>query len=402
MLNMLNQFYDYISDLLVDFFKNIDLKKGDRFYLQLDNEQEVLSLVNSMNNHIAGVNRFPFKHKLGEEYETFYIPVGELKLVVAYTSPTVKPDFLVLLRNQVGEQDGVWANTALISIVSEQLDSIQGGSSDLQKEGMPLHPNSIYKRLKKEIENTTLPKVDQIILQDNLDNLMKDQFYQRITIFDFEEILITLQKGYIDSKDYFKFGLFKDPDLSTFNGKDQKLRLKDNRELFDFISRVHDFGLEEEELHKRFLPDGAKELFKKEWKETTFSRVYKLHEEYKKSNKKKKVELLDVKCTNKLDLWNKPHNENAAGMRKRHILVFNPEGLNEVELQLSFGFGGNIKSLSSNYLTVSKQFDHLVDTDVKNTNIFRCCQISRISCKIVHLLFILCFFLSVTIAPCIQ
>lgn len=370
MLSMSNQFYDYISDLLVDFFKNIDLKKGDRFYLQLDNEQEVLSLVESMSNHITGVKPFPFKHELGEEYETFYIPFGNLKLVVAHTSPTVKPDFLVLLRNQVGEQNGVWADTALISIVSEQLDSIQGGSSDLQKEGMPLHPNSIYQRLKKEIENTTLPKVDQIILQDNLDNLMKDQFYQRITIFDFEEIFITLEKGSIDSHDYYKFGLFKDPELGTFNGKDQKLRLKDNRELFDFISRVHDFGLEEEELHKRFLPDGAKELFKKEWKDTIFSRVFKLHEEFKKSNKKKKVELSEIKSTNKLELWNKPHNENTAGMRKRHLVIFNPDGLNQVELQLSFSFSGNIKSLSADYLTIGKQFQQSVEADVKNTNIF--------------------------------
>lgn len=38
----------------------------------------------------------------------------------------------------------------------------------------------------------------------------------------------------------------------------------------------------------------------------------------------------------------------------------------------------------------------------KNANILCCCQISRISCKIVHLLFVLCFFLAVTIAPCIQ
>ncbi|UZW66123.1 hypothetical protein OC195_19750 [Priestia flexa] len=238
---MSNQFYNYISALLTDYFKEIGIKKGDRFYLQLDNEYDVSYLVEAL-KEIEGTKSFKYKHELGEEYETFSIPFQKINLVVAHTSSNVKPDFLVTLRNLAGEQQGDWENSALISIVSEQLDSIQGGSSDLQKEGMPLHPTSLFNSLKNEIENSVLVKVDQIILLDNLNNLVKEQPFQQITFFEFEDIFATLQKGSIEDKDYHKFGLFKDSDLDKFKGKDQRERLRENRELFDYVRKVHDFG----------------------------------------------------------------------------------------------------------------------------------------------------------------
>ena len=134
MHNMSNQFYKYISSLLANYFRDAGINIGDRFYLQLDRENDVMNFVESL-KLIHGTKSINYKHELGEEYETFSIPFGSVQLVIAYTSNNVTPDFLVTLRNLVGEQEGVWKSTALLSIVSEQLDSIQGGSSDLQKKG---------------------------------------------------------------------------------------------------------------------------------------------------------------------------------------------------------------------------------------------------------------------------
>ncbi|MCJ7989296.1 hypothetical protein MUB15_08285 [Priestia sp. OVS21] len=100
---MSNQFYNYISTLLVEYFKKAGIKKGDRFYLQLDSGTDVFHLVEAL-KIIEGTKPFRYKHELGEEYETFSIPFHEINLVVAYTSKDVKPDFLVTLRNLVGEQ----------------------------------------------------------------------------------------------------------------------------------------------------------------------------------------------------------------------------------------------------------------------------------------------------------
>lgn len=369
MHNMSNQFYNYISTLLVEYFKKAGIKKGDRFYLQLDSGTDVFHLVEAL-KILEGTKPFRYKHELGEEYETFSIPFHEINLVVAYTSKDVKPDFLVTLRNLVGEQKGVWENSALISIVSEQLDSIQGGSSDLQKEGMPLHPASLFNNLRNEIENRSLEKVDQIILLDNLNNLVKEQSFQQITFFEFEDIFATLQKGSIDDTDYHKFGLFKDADLDKFNGKEQRDRLRENRDLFDYVRKVHDFGLNKEELEKQFSPEGANELIKEEWRELPFSRVYKFNEDYRKLNKKKKVDLIGLKVNHTIKPWDKPYKESTSGKRKRHIIIFNPEGKEEIELQASFSLEGNVKSLSSEFLKVPNAFSKNLTVEVKQTNIF--------------------------------
>jgi DNA phosphorothioation-dependent restriction protein DptH len=364
MHSMSNQFYSYISTLLIDYFKEVGIKSGDRYYLQLDSETEVSQLVNAL-NQINGSKVFRYQHERGEEYQTFSLSFQTVNMVVTHTSKEVKPDFLVTLRNLVGEQKDVWKDTALLSIVSEQLDSIQGGSSDLQKEGMPLHSLSIFSNLKNEIENSVLGKVDQLILLDNLEILMMEQSFQQITFFEFEDIFTTLQKGSIEDHEYYKFGLFKDPDLDTFKGKDQKDRLKENRELFDFVRIVHDIGLGQEELEKRFTAEGAKVLFDDDWKDNLFTKVHKL----KAKPSTKKVDLLEVKVNNKLIFWDKPHKESATGKRKRHIVIFNPDGLEEIEFQASFNLTGEIKSLSEDFIRVPNQFSKWLNVNLKTKNI---------------------------------
>ncbi|GAA0503179.1 hypothetical protein GCM10008986_33520 [Salinibacillus aidingensis] len=365
---MSNQFYSYISTLLIDYFEKNGIGPGDRFYLQLDQSSEVEHLTNALRN-VRNVIPFKYKHELGEEYETFAIPFGEHRLVVSFTSDNVKPDFLVTLRNLVGEQKGDWENTSLISIVSEQLDSIQGGSSDLQKEGMPLHPNSLYNNLKIEIENSQLDKVDQIILIDNLENLMSEQPYQQVTFFEFEDIFTTLEKGGIEDDEFHKFGLFKDPDLATFSGKDQHKRINLNRELFSYVNNIHEFGLDKEDLENKFSPEGAKVLEKEDWKDNLFAKVDKFHTDYKEINKRLKVEFESLKIAQKLKYWDKPSKETTAGKRKRHIVIFNPDHVEEITVQATFNLVGNIKSLSSNFLKVSKAHEKLADIEVKQKNI---------------------------------
>jgi DNA phosphorothioation-dependent restriction protein DptH len=364
MHNMSNRFYSYISTVLTDYFRDVGIKSGDRYYLQLDSEEEVLQLVNAL-NEINGSKVFRYQHERGEEYLTFSLPFQSVNLVIAFTSKDVKPDFLVTLRNLVGEQKGGGKDTALLSIVSEQLDSIQGGSSDLQKEGMPLHSSSIFSNLKNEIENSVLDKVDQLILLDNLEILMLEQSFQQLTFFEFEDIFTTLQKGSIEDHEYYKFGLFKDPDLDTFKGKDQKDRLKENRELFDFVRKVHDIGFGQEELEKRFTAEGAKVLFDDDWKDNLFTKVHKL----KAKPSTKKVDLLEIKISNKLKYWDKPHKESAAGKRKRHIVIFNPDGLEEIEFQASFNLTGDIKSLTGDFIKVPNQFSKWLNVNVKTKNI---------------------------------
>ncbi|MFJ7850010.1 DNA phosphorothioation-dependent restriction protein DptH [Peribacillus sp. NPDC097206] len=365
---MSNQFYYKIASLLTDFYKNSKVKAGERFYLQLDKHTDVLNLVQALESSNEA-SPFTYKHELGVEYKTFSLSFESVKLVVAYTSEFVTPDFLVKIRNLVGEQRGEWNNTALLSIVSEQLDSIQGGSSDLQKQGMPLHSASLFASLKKDIENKDMDKVDKIILLDNLDNLIQEQSYQQVTFFEFEDIFNTLKKGKIDDEEYYRFSLFKDPDLYTYTGKEQKERIKENRELFNYVKRIHDYGLDQDELEKKFSPVGAKELIGEEWKETLYQKVHKYRQDYINNNKKKKVDLDKVEVTGELIYWDKPFKETAAGQRKRLLIIFNPDGKEEVELQCSFNMSANVKSLLSDFLKIPNSFVNQLKVDIKKTKI---------------------------------
>jgi len=365
---MLNQFYNYLATLLINYFKDVGIKSGERFYLQLDNEKDVENLVSSLKQIGYGID-FSYKHELGETYNTFYIPLKYTNIVIANTSHDVKPDFLVTLRNLVGAQTGLWEDKALLSIVSEQLDSIQGGSSDLQKEGMPLHPLSIFNHLKDEIEKSKLQNVEKIILIDNLESLMDEQYFQQITLFDFEEIFSSLQKGFIDDKEYYKFGIFKDPDLDTFRGKEQKERLKKNREFFEFVKKVHDYGLEQSELESMFSTEGSKQLMDKNWKDQLFTKVKKFHEDYLKTNKKNKVNYVELQISNKYKYWDKPLNEKSSGKRKRHIIIFNSSKDKTIEFQLYFQLEGEIRSLDTQYFEAKNAKTKNFDYEVKRNNI---------------------------------
>ncbi|KAA0777841.1 DNA phosphorothioation-dependent restriction protein DptH [Bacillus sp. BB51/4] len=366
---MSNEFYNYICELLLVDFKNRSIKAGDRFYLQLDKVEDVENLVEALQEQ-ENVKQFVYKHEKGEPYKTFSVEIKNVQLVIAYTSENVKPDFLVTLRNQVGEQKGVWKDTALLSIVSEQLDSIQGGSSDLQKDGMPLHPNSIVKGLKQEIESSTLDKTACNILIENMNMIKRELAYQQITFFEFEEIFSVLAKGTIEDHDYQKFSMFKDEDLSTFTGNKQKERLSKNRELYEFVRKIHDFGLGAEELEKKFSPEGANQLNHEEWKKMKFSNVYKFYEDYLNRQRQVSISLKNLSIKEGLKFWDKPQKETAAGERKRHIIIFNSEGKEEININAAFLIkGGDVKSLSNKFVVVPRAFQKDVEVTVGRTNL---------------------------------
>ncbi|MCM3741907.1 DNA phosphorothioation-dependent restriction protein DptH [Oceanobacillus luteolus] len=364
---MSNQFYNYIAKLITDYTGKEGFP-GDRFYIQLDSQLEVDQLVKALSKD-SRVQRFSYQHEQGDPYETFAIDFDKHKLIIANTSSTVKPDFLVTLRNLVGEQVNDFKNTSLLSIVSEQLDSIEGGSSNLQKEGMPLHPNSIFNNLEQEIDESNLSTVDKVILKNNLGYLLSGEPFQQVTFFDFKSIFSTLQKGYIEEDKFYEFGLFKDNDIASFPKNEQEKRLEKNREFFDHVKRVHDYGLNKSQLEERFSEVGANNLIKEDWYNTPYSLVDKYHQDYIKENKDVKVVLDGVKVEQDLTIWEKPLNERAAGKRKRQIVIFNPHDMQEIDLTISFNFTGNVTSLENQYLTIGNQSIKHLNTEVKRKNI---------------------------------
>jgi len=371
MLNMLNPFYSYIVEHLHNYFLKQQIKAGNRYYLQLEQQEEVDAFVTTLSK-LNGIQKFSYCHEYGEPYETIALPINNVLLVIANTSAKVKPDFLVTLRNQVSEQKGVWNGTALLSVVSTQLDSIQGGSSDLQKEGMPLHPSTMYNILKQEIDSSSLSKVEKMILLDCMDKIIQDQYYQQITFFEFEDIVIILKKGKIEENDYKKFGMFRDSELETYTGSKLKDRLEINRELFDFIRKCHEYGLDDEELEKKFSPSGIGKIKSDNWQSLNFTEVWRYHQEALELNKKEKVELKEITVTNNLEFWNRPQNESTAGQRKRHIIIFdtNKQRQEGITLTANFSFEGSTnRSLSDQFVKLDRKHKSTTTVVTGRTNL---------------------------------
>lgn len=185
-----------------------------------------------------------------------------------------------------------------------------------------------------------------------MEQIIRDQVYHQITFFEFEEIFQALQAGGIQESDYKNFGLFRDSELATFTGISLKKRLEKNRELFDFVKKSHEYGYDNDLLEQKFSSSGSK-LKNEKWHQLDFVDVLKFHHEAEELNKKTKISFNEIISKNKLKIWDRPQKENAAGKRKRHIIIFNK---NQEDVLLTANFkieGGGIKSLSEKYVKIT-------------------------------------------------
>lgn len=336
MRSMLNQFYNYLSNKLTTFFEKQSLKGGERFYLQFDEESQVVQFYKALNEQdVAEV--FTYQHEQGSPYNTFSLKIGDKKVVVAATINQVTPDFLVTLRNKAGEQSGKWKNTALLSICHETLDSIRGGSSDLQKEGMPFHTKSITKTLKREIEASDLSKAEKEVAIFHMRKKLEDNVLQP-ALSDFAEVLGLLSQGSIKVEDYPNLGLFYDEHLNQYKPSQMRKRLEENHEFFEKVQHIHEYENLDQQLERTFDDKGVTRLKKDNWKDSDYSFVKDSNERLLIEDKKslEYFESVNKKSEEGLDYWEKPFSETKAGQRKRHLIVFNPEQKGNVNFIFEF------------------------------------------------------------------
>lgn len=338
---MLNQFYKYLSESLITYLKNQSFEGGERFYLQFDNQDQVKDFYEVLKEEEAS-EPFHYQHEYGSLYETFALKLNsEVKVVVASTSENVTPDFLVTLRNQVGEQKDGWKNTALLSICHENLDSIKGGSSDLQKEGMPFNVKSILGTLKEKIDSSELNKADKEVLHFHLTKKLNEAFIQT-SLWDYEEILGFLKQGKIKKEEYSRLGLFFDNYLDQYTPSQMKKRLEENYGLFEKVQHIHEYENLDTQLDKLFGEKGVQALKKDSWREEEYGNVKDWNEEGTSPNKNLNYVESPKKLTKEgLVFWDKPNKETQAGQRKRHVLIFNSN--KETEINLTFEFDDRLK-----------------------------------------------------------
>lgn len=324
---MLDQFYSYLSNKIIEFFIKNPLIAGTKYNIQFETDDQVRELYEKLKENTL-YRKYEYKDDNGlVKYNSYQLEFNGTQLIVASTIDNVQPDFLTRLRNMVGAEID-YENKAILFIHNTTLDSIMGGTESLAKEGMPFHIDTIQKDIKIQLANSPFTEVDKTIIKMNLDRKKNTLFQDNNSIFEYVDILNILNKSCIEKEEYKNFGLFYDSKLNEFSGKHLLERLKNNINSYERVDEIHNYGNPETQLEKYFDDKGIDKLKLSNWKEVDFKDVQKSIEE------KKNVTPLEYISSSQE--WDREEGTSKAKSRIRNIIVFNENGMESVDLEFSF------------------------------------------------------------------
>lgn len=332
---MSSQFYEYLSNKLLEYFKKNSLSGGDRFLINFDKPNQVQNFYEVLKKHATSSFEYQYDDNY-ESYNTYSINFNGVDLIVATSKVT--PDFLVKLRNLVSSNDENFNKKALLIISDSKKDSLNSGMVLFDNEGYPFSISAIKNDLEEDINNSKLSKIDKTILEVYLDNIIENNLYD-FDLWDLTPVLSAIISGKIEKGDYPKFDLFFDSKLQSFNDKNRKVlknRIKQNNELYMEIENEYkDQSLYGKFLKNNFDSKGINLLKNDNWESTDYFELIKSQE---KVNKSKNIKLADDYLDIKEDVeyWEKSEGYTTAKMRKKHIIIFNKDGLDEISLSFKF------------------------------------------------------------------
>lgn len=324
---MSDQFYSYLAEKIIEFFRANPLTPGSKYNIQFEKEEEVRNLYEKLKDNTY-YRDYEYKDPNGEvKYNSYQLDFNGVQLIVSATIDDVQPDFLTRLRNMVGVETG-YETKAILFIHNTTLDSIMGGTESFAKEGMPFHIDSMQKDIKSELEGSSFTEVDKEIINMDLERKKNVLFKDNNSIFEYREVLDILNKGCINREQYKDFGLFYDSKLSEFEGKELKNRIKDNALYFNRVDEIHNYGTPETQLEKYFEEKGIEKLKGSDWKDVEYKEV-------KKSVDEKKL-IKPLEYLSASQEWDKEEGPSKAKSRIRNIIVFNENRAESVDLEFSF------------------------------------------------------------------
>lgn len=344
---MLDQFYNYLSEKIINFFKDNPLTSGAKYNIQFETDEQVRGLYESLKKNTL-YRQYEYKDKDGEvKYSSYFLNFDGIKLIVASTMDDVQPDFLTRLRNMVGMEEG-YEDKAILFIHNTTLDSIMGGTESFSKEGMPFHIDSIQNDIKVKITKSTFTEVDKAIIDLDLKRKKDVLLGESNSIFEYKDLLETINGTCIEKNQYRNFGLFFDSKLRDFSGKELNKRLSANATYYSRVDEIHNYGNPELQLEKYFEEKGIEKLSKDNWRDVDFKEVNKSIEA------KKETKPLEYKSSS--EEWDKEEGTSKARSRIRNIIVFNESNVDEHEIEFNFddtvykeylSFEGEMKAITS-------------------------------------------------------
>ena len=334
MHNTSSQLYKYVSNLIIGYFKSQKIQPGDRFNLYLEDKENIQFLYESLERNLeTPIEQFSYTHpEGGEAYTTFSLLIDDTKVIIA-SSAFASEDYFTMLRNKVADQNDAFEGTAILILFSGKLDSLLGGSGSLIKEGMPLHYSRFKNQIEQDIEkSTSLKKYEKQILNSVLDRKTKSVVEDNNSIFDYEQVINSLQKGTVNLKDYRFLGLFPQEELSSKHGELSK-DLNSNFALYEKFENIFLNGNPASDLEQDLPSHALSRLIKEDWHEFDYSELVKWMD---KEKEKAPPVFQTIEGENLLQtLWYKTDGDSVSKKRNVNLIVFNPS--------LEYPFKVNVK-----------------------------------------------------------
>ncbi|WLR42616.1 DNA phosphorothioation-dependent restriction protein DptH [Bacillus carboniphilus] len=331
---MLSTFHEYLAEQIISYFSQNNLKSGDKYNIQFEDDNHVENLIRSIN--LLAKRGGILEDFLWKEvsFKAQALCFNGIRLIICSNLNQVTTDFLTTLRNKVGTEDPLFNETAILFIHNSTLDSILGGTESLQKKGMPLSQSALKKDITDKVNNSELDVVSKSLLKFAVSEIEEDITNISTYVFEYKPVIKVLFDG-IDNSTYEDFGLFKDndPDLPSMTEKEREKRLIENNAKFSLIENIHKYGDPEQELELHFDSEGAGILSKDNWKCNEYN--YIIQSENKKKEKKE-IEYLGVEFEEKDLYWERSDGNTKAKERRRNIIIFNPEHQSEIKASFSF------------------------------------------------------------------
>lgn len=336
MHNMLKVFYDFLAKRSYDFFNSSSLSKGDKFFLNMDSEEDVNVFYTSLDEFLDSQGVKSIYERPTESFKTYQFQIGGnsgLKVVVV-NGNSIKPAYMINLRNRVPD-DGV-----LFVVCSNPIDSISGGAESLSKEGMPFNKGSVTDDIKVQIDGSSMTNGEKLVLHRAVKELTESDIMNMYSLNDFEYIVEALSKDGLEDDDFYKFGMFSDDVIKTISLSDKKeleSRIDDNRSVFKKIDEIVKYrnskdgldGIVIDSIKKRIVnaPEPAR------WdKGITYKEIEESMRKLKTKTEAIKIARIAVSTNNgssvtslteNVDFFVRYINDKTAGLRKPQILVFN-------------------------------------------------------------------------------
>lgn len=319
------QYETYLAETFIEWVGGI-IQPGERYQFKSPDPDNALKLWEAFVT-LADGNQL----EIGAEQHLPCISCNGIQLIPVLhgtDASAFTENYISHLRDEVAGRNGTFSQTALLIIHNSMLDTLINSTKDAAAPDAVWYPKTFSHQLEKLITTDSNRSVlSRCLLEDQLATVLDEG----ATVFGFSSLYRLLDDGNLD---FSELHLFKDDELLSYNQKQLRSRLNENRKLYRQIEdSVERYSGQLENVLTEFSTKFIQEHFvdKDDWRKLDFS----VWLDEKKQNSEQKL-VLDRVIAENGEIWQRAKSASKAGKRDISLLVQVQPGQSQADLEFSF------------------------------------------------------------------